>query len=143
VEAVFDYATTPANAPEWHPNSLGVSGDIDHSLESGERFTEELVVFAGRRVRATWTGVERVFPSRWVIAGTLGRVARGTITATFRAQEDGTFYERDFVYTMANPVLALMDRLLLRRHGEATARQAVRELKDTLESHSEVGPHTP
>jgi len=47
VEAVFDYATTPANAPKWHPTSLGVSGEIDHSVEKGERFTEELRVFAG------------------------------------------------------------------------------------------------
>jgi uncharacterized protein YndB with AHSA1/START domain len=138
-EAVFDYATTPTNAPQWHPTSVGVSGDIDHSLKEGERSTEELVVFAGRRVRATWTMVERIFPSRWMIEGTPGPLARGTITTTFSAQANGTFYEREFVYTMANPVLVLMDWLVLHRHGEAAAQQAVRTLRNTLESHSQAG----
>ena len=138
MEAVFDYATTPANAPKWHPTSLGVSGDIDHSVESGERFTEELQVFAGRRVLASWTCVERTFPRRWVIEGTLGNIARGTITSTFHAHGDGTLYEREFVYTVAKPVLIPIDRLLLRRRAEAEARQAVRQLKELLEGQSDV-----
>ena len=136
VERVFDYATTPANAPKWHPTSLGVGGQIDHSTERGERFTEDLQVLAGRQVRATWTGLERTFPHRWVIEGTLGGLARGTITNTFRAQDDGTFYEREFVYTMANPLLVPINWLILRRRGEAEAREALRRLKETLESHS-------
>lgn len=139
-EAVFDYATTPANAPKWHPTSLGVSEDIDHSVESGERFTEELQVFAGRRVLASWTCVERIFPRRWVIEGTLGKIARGTITNTFRPQDDGTLYEREFVYTVAIPVLIPIDRLLLRRRAEAEASQALRLLKELLESQSDVVP---
>lgn len=140
VEAVFDYATTPANAPDWHPTSLGVSGEIDHPVEKGERFTEELQVLAGRRVLASWTCVERTFPRTWVIEGTLGNIARGTITSRFRPQEDGTLYEREFVYSMANPLLVPIDWLVLRRRADAEARRAVRQLKERLETKSQVGP---
>ena len=41
IEAVFAFVTTPAYWPSWHPSSLGVSGATDHSLEVGERVTEE------------------------------------------------------------------------------------------------------
>jgi uncharacterized protein YndB with AHSA1/START domain len=136
VEAVFEYATTPANAPQWHPTSFGVSGEVDHSLETGERFTEELLVAAGRRVRANWTTVERIPPRRWVIEGTIGGLARGTITQTLRAQGNGTVYEREFVYKMANPILVPIDWLILRRRGTAEATQAVRRLKQLLENPS-------
>ena len=44
---VFDYVTTPAHWPTWHPSSLGVSGAVDHSLDIGEQATEEFRVAAG------------------------------------------------------------------------------------------------
>src|SRR6478735_4251189 len=33
---VFDYVTTPAHWPTWHPSSLAVSGAVDHPLDPGE-----------------------------------------------------------------------------------------------------------
>lgn len=35
---VFDYVTTPANWPRWHPSSLAVSGATDHPLRVGVRW---------------------------------------------------------------------------------------------------------
>src|SRR5438045_2342634 len=35
IGAVFDYITTPANWPAWHPASRAVSGSVDHSLLIG------------------------------------------------------------------------------------------------------------
>ncbi len=37
IETVFDYVTTPATWPMWHPSSEGVRGAIDHSLQVGEQ----------------------------------------------------------------------------------------------------------
>ncbi len=133
IEEVFDYATTPGNWPDWHPSSLGVSGATDHSLEPGEQVTEKFRV-AGRRGQVVWTVREREAPRRWTIAGEIeGGGGSGTITYTTTRREGATLFERDFVYEMPNPLLALLDRLVLRRRVEAETGEALRRLKDVLE----------
>jgi uncharacterized protein YndB with AHSA1/START domain len=132
IEEVFDYVTTPGNWPSWHPSSLGVSGATDHSLQVGEEVTEEFLV-AGRRGRVGWTVREREAPRRWVIDGKVEAGGRGTITYTLTPHHAGTTFEREFVYTVPNPLLRLLDRLVLRRRIEAESAEALRRLKEALE----------
>lgn len=132
IEQVFDYVTTPGNWPEWHPSSLGVRGATDHSLEPDEQVTEEYLV-AGRRGSVVWTVRERTAPRRWVIEGQVAGGGGGTITYTLTPQDGGTLFERDFVYTMPNLLLALLNSLVLRRRVEAESTEALRRLKDVLE----------
>ena len=132
METVFNYVTTPGNWPQWHPSSRGVSGATDHSLEIGEQVTEKFLI-GGRRGQVTWTVRDRVFPQRWVIEGTVaGAAGKGTITYTLRADEHGTLFEREFIYTMANPLLSLLGWLVVRRHMETESLQAVQQLKQVL-----------
>ena len=132
VEKLYEYVTTPGNWPAWHPSSLGVSGATDHSLEPGEKVTEEYRV-AGRRGRVVWTVRERVAPRRCTIDGEVDGGGRGTITYTLTPDASGTLFERDFVYAMPNALLALLDRLVLRRRVEAESAEALRRLKGVLE----------
>ena len=132
IEVVFDYVTTPGNWPEWHPSSLGVSGTTDHSLEPGEQVTEEYRV-AGRRGRVTWIVREREAPRRWVIEGLTGGGDGGKIAYTLASREGGTAFEREFVYSGSNPLLALLDKLVLRRRISAESAVALRRLKNVLE----------
>ncbi len=132
IERVFDYVTTPGNWPRWHPSSLGVSGATDHSLHPGEQVTEEYRV-AGRRGRVVWTVREREAPRRWVIDGQVEGGGGGTITYALTPLNGGTTFEREFVYTMPNLLLALLDRLVLRRRVEAESAEALRRLKRVLE----------
>lgn len=132
VERAFDYVTTPGNWPAWHPSSLKVSGATDHSLKPGEQVTEEFYV-AGRRGRVVWTAREREAPRRWVIEGQVQGGGSGTITYILTPHADGTTFEREFAYTMPNPLLALLDRLVLRRRVEAQSTEALRRLKQVLE----------
>jgi uncharacterized protein YndB with AHSA1/START domain len=132
VERVFEYATTPGNWPEWHPSSLGVSGATDHSLEPGEQVTEEFRV-AGRRGRVEWTVRERTVPRRWVIEGKVKSGGSGTITYTLIPDTGGTTFEREFVYATPNGLLALLDRLVLRRRIEVESAEALGRLKAALE----------
>lgn len=132
VERVFDYVTTPGNWPEWHPSSLGVSGATDHSLEPGEQVTEKFRA-AGRRGSVVWTVRERVPPRRWVIEGLVEGGGGGTIAYTLTSHDGATTFERDFAYTMPNALLALLDRLVLRRRVETESAEALRRLKDVLE----------
>jgi uncharacterized protein YndB with AHSA1/START domain len=135
IQRVFDYVTTPGNWPEWHPSCLGVSGATDHSLEPGEKVTEEFRV-AGRRGRVLWTVREREFPSHWVIDGRAEGGGGGTITYTLKPHNGDTTFERELVYTMPNLLLALLDRLVLRRRVEAESAEALWRLKQVLERRS-------
>ena len=131
-EEVFAYVTTPGHWPEWHPSSLGVTGATGHSLVVGEEATESFLV-AGRRGKARWTVQEREEPRRWVIFGQVEGGGTGTITYTLTPQDGGTFFEREFTYEMNNPLLALLDTLILRRRIEAESTEALRRLKARLE----------
>ena len=131
-ETLFEYVTTPGNWPVWHPSSLGVSGATDHSLGPGEKVAEEYSV-AGRRGRVVWTVRERVAPRRWTIDGEVDGGGGGTITYTLTPDAGGTLFERDFVYAMPNALLALLDRLVLRRRVEAESEEALGRLKGALE----------
>jgi uncharacterized protein YndB with AHSA1/START domain len=132
IEQVFDYVTTPGNWPDWHPSSLHVSGATDHSLEPGEQVTEEFRV-AGRHGRVVWTVRGRDAPLSWVIDGQVEGGGGGTITYTLTPHEEGTTFEREFVYRMSNPLLALLDRLVLRRRVERESAEALRRLKEVME----------
>jgi uncharacterized protein YndB with AHSA1/START domain len=132
-EEVFSYVTTPGHWPEWHPSSLGVTGATDHSLAVGEEVTESFLV-AGRRGKATWTVREREEPHRWVIVGQVEGGGTGTITYTLAPQEGGTAFERDFTYKMNTLLLALLDTLILRRRIEGESDEALRRLKERLET---------
>jgi uncharacterized protein YndB with AHSA1/START domain len=133
VEQVFEYITTPANWPRWHPSSLAVSGATDHSLTIGEQVTEKYQV-AGRRGEVVWTVRASEAPYRWVIEGTIADGGGGgTIVYTLAPRIDGTFFTREFTYTMPNRLLALLDWLVLRRRVAAESAEALHRLKEALE----------
>ena len=133
-ERVFDYVTTPGHWPDWHPSSLGVSGSTDHSLEPGEQVTEQFLV-AGNRGTVVWTVRERDCPRRWVIDGTIrGRDSGGTVAYQLTSRDGGTFFEREFTYPSPNLLFALLDRLIFRRRVQAESEEALRRLKQKLES---------
>jgi hypothetical protein len=111
---------------------LGVEGATDHSLEPGEQVTEKYRV-AGRRGRVVWTVREREAPRRWVIDGWVEGDGSGTITYALTPHLEGTTFERDFVYAMPNPLLAVLDWLVLRRRVDAESTEALRRLKDVPE----------
>jgi hypothetical protein len=93
-----------------------------------------LMVSYGRTVgRVVWSVRERVAPRRWVIDGRVEGGGSGTITYTVTPHADGTTFERELVYTVPNPLLRLLDRLVLRRRIEADSAEALRRLKDVLE----------
>ena len=133
VAEVFDYVTTPAHWLVWHPSSLGLQGATDHSLQVGEEVTEEFRV-AGRKGSVTWKVVARNAPSRWAIAGKVAAGGTGTITYTLERVPGGTAFRREFAYAMPNAFTALLDRLFVRRRIEAESKEAVRRLKQALET---------
>src|SRR5438270_4373031 len=132
METVFNFVTDPGDWPQWHPSSLGVSGATGHSLEKGEQVTEEFLV-AGRRGKVTWTVRERLFPQLWSIEGNIaGSGGQGLVKYTLHPRDNGTLFEREFIYSMSSPLSVLLDRLFIRRRIQAESWQAVRQLKQVL-----------
>ena len=94
-QRVFEFVTTPANWPLWHPSSVKVTGAVDHPLQPGEQVTEEFVV-AGQSGKAVWTVRECSAPHHWLIDGVAENGNRATITYTLRPQDGGTSFERNW-----------------------------------------------
>ncbi len=133
IETVYSYVTTPANWPRWHPSSLAVHGDTDHSLAAGEAVTEDYRV-AGREGQVVWTVVERDAPRRWVIDGRIvGRSTGGTVTYHLTPQGNSTHFKRTFEYPTPGLRFRILDWLFLHRQVQAESAEAVRHLKTVLE----------
>jgi uncharacterized protein YndB with AHSA1/START domain len=137
IEPVFDFITTPANWPQWHPASVSVGGNADHSLLPAEAVTENISV-AGRRGQITWLVRERGAPHRWVIDGAGKNGGHATITYTLTRHPAGTNFERELVYAMPNPLLAVLDWLIIRSRMKADSVEALQRLKRLLESSGEI-----
>jgi uncharacterized protein YndB with AHSA1/START domain len=133
IEQVFDFITTPATWPQWHPASVSVSKDANHSMLPGEEITENISV-AGHRGQVTWLVRERSAPRRWVIDGTGKDGGRATITYTLTQHPVGTNFERELIYAMPNPLLAMLDWLIIRSRMKTASVEALQRLKHQLES---------
>jgi uncharacterized protein YndB with AHSA1/START domain len=131
IAEVFDYVTTPANWPVWHPASIAVSGSSDHPLWHGEEVTEEFVA-GGRRGRATWRVTSREAPHYWRIEASSPQ-GQAAIVYQLSAEGADTVFKRDLGYKMPNAWLALLDILVLRRRMDRESRIALRRLKGVLE----------
>jgi uncharacterized protein YndB with AHSA1/START domain len=133
-DEVFEYVSTPANWPKWHPSSLGVTGAIDHSLEIGEACTEAYRV-AGSEGSCVWTVIERDPGKYWKIAGkVIGRPSAGTVAYRIGPHEEGTFFEREFDYDTPTAGLTEEQQKAARKMIEAESREAVTNLKAVLEA---------
>ena len=132
-QEVFDYVTTPANWPRWHPSSLAVRGAIDHPLAQGESVVEDFLV-AGRRGTVTWTVVAREAPVRWSIDGVnAGSRGGGTVTYALQPEGAGTRFTRVLTYHMPNLLAGILDHFGVRERVAAESAEAVARLKAVLE----------
>jgi hypothetical protein len=130
---VFDYITTPAHWPEWHPSSLAVTGPgADHPALVGEEMTEEFQV-AGRRGSVLWRVVEREVPTRWVIDGVIaGRSNGGRISYELAGARGGTDLTRTFTYPTPGILFELADKVIVKRRVKAESAEALKRLAKRL-----------
>jgi hypothetical protein len=131
IDAVYEYVTTPASWPEWHPASRSVSGAVDHSLTVGEEVTEAFVA-AGRPGQCVWRVTERQAPRLWTITTSTPQID-ATIAYRLSADAGETVFERDITYAPATLWFRILDRLVLRRRMEHESRAALFAAKKMLE----------
>lgn len=132
--AVFDFFTTPANAPRWHPASVSVAGAVNHQAKLGETFSEDLVGAAGVRGRAEWQVVAHEAPHLWRIELRSASVPmEASVALRFHAEQGATMVERDVQYHYRSPWFRLLDALLLRRSNKRDGDEGLRQAKRLLE----------
>jgi hypothetical protein len=73
-----------------------------------------------------------------VIDGTGKDGGYATIAYTLSPHPDGTTFDRELVYAMPNPLLAVLDWLIIRSRMKADSAEALRRLKRLLESNGEI-----
>ena len=67
-----------------------------------------------------------------IIEGEVEGGGGGTITYVLTPDGNSTRFERTFVYTMPNRLLAFLDRLFIRRLMDASSDRALRQLRQVL-----------
>jgi uncharacterized protein YndB with AHSA1/START domain len=128
---VFDYITTPANWPKWHPASRSVRGAVDHSLLPGEQVAEEFVV-GGRAGSCVWQVTKREAPYLWAIAASTPQ-GGAEICYRLARQGEGTLFERELKYSVSGVWFEILDSLLMRRRMRRESCIALGRLKVRLE----------
>jgi hypothetical protein len=129
-EEVFDYVTTPANWPVWHPASVSVSGSSDHPLRLGEEIVEEFVA-GGRSGRATWRVTRRKAPHHWRIEASS---PQGQAVISYLLSAEGGIPCSDAIWaTRCRMSGSPCSMLVLRRRMDRESRIALLRLKVVLE----------
>lgn len=133
IAIIYDYATTPANWPNWHPASFAVTGNAGRSLGLGEEVVEEFKA-AGYRGRARWRVTRRKAPYLWTIEASPPEGGWARIEYALSAENGAVLFERELTYKMPNRWLALLDVCAIRRRMARESRLALQRLKDILEA---------
>jgi len=132
-DRVFNYVTTPANWPRWHPASRAVRGVTDRTPKVDESVVETFEI-AGRRGDATWTTVELDPPRRWVIVSGAPGSSYARLVYTLSAKDDGTIWERDLTYRGPNLLFGLLNVLQIRAVMESDSAKALANVKREVEA---------
>jgi len=131
-QQVFDYVTTPALWPEWHPSSLRLGTGADRPLKAGTHFEED-VRTAGREGHLRWQ-VRRCEPPRlWVADAEVDNGAQLTLSYRVSPDDHGALFERELVYTLPHVFLRVLNLLLLRRRIARESALSLQQLKQRLE----------
>lgn len=131
---VFDYLTTAANWPEWHPATAWIKGDAtSHPAVRGEVITER-VKHGPVRDTFDWTVEECRPPERWAIRGK-GRMfgQKVLITYDLSPENGGTKWVRKMTFFFPG-AYACLDKLLLNGILQRNSEEALRRLKEVLEN---------
>ena len=96
---VFDYISTPALWPTWHPATVAVREVPDRPLRRGETVVETIAV-AGRRTDTRWTVVDCVPPSRWEIV-TENPQGSARIVYQIEPAGSGSMFQRTLMFRSA------------------------------------------
>lgn len=102
IAMVFNYVTTPAWWPIYHPTSRKVEPFLTQSLQAGETTVETCILDPLGRIKFVihWEGTENDGCTRFKMEGRAKQFggAEGIITYNLREDKGATYFERVFEY---------------------------------------------
>ncbi|MGC7403955.1 SRPBCC family protein [Pandoraea pneumonica] len=138
-QAVYNYVTTAANWPKWHPASLAVEGATEHPLGLGDEVAEEFRL-AGRHGIIHWKVVEAQAPSTWRIEGEVNRRPSGEVRYKLTPEGTGTRFERDFIYRTPNLLFLVLDPIFIGPRVRAESAQGATQLTQIFDAMASSAP---
>jgi uncharacterized protein YndB with AHSA1/START domain len=130
---VFDYATTPKHWPQYHPNSLGVSGVTERPVQLGD-VTRERASLMGREIEGDWKVVEHAPPQKvvWDIQSADGQSSMRLMYA-FEEKDGGTQFTRDLEFHVAAIAGTPLEEVFA-NYMRGESEKAVQNLKKVMET---------
>lgn len=130
--AIFDLVTTAKYWTQWHPATVGVSGQIDKPMQLGDVIRERAKI-GGTIAENDWTVTEWERPSRVVLAMPNTRLGDLQITYRFTPNDGGVNFVRELVFDASAfaPVIAGM----LMEQMESDSQIAVERIKHMVEAY--------
>lgn len=132
-QVVYDYVTTPATWPKWHPASLAVEGATERPLGLGGEVAEEFRL-AGRHGIIHWKVVEAQPPLTWRIEGEVNRRPSGEVRYKLTPEGTGTRFERDFIYRTPNLLFLVLDPIFIGPRVRAESAQGALQLTQAFDA---------
>ncbi len=131
IEQVFDYVSTPARWPEWHPSSLRLEPGAETPLSVGSHFEEDISA-GGREAHLSWTVIECQRPRIWIAKARADNGVTLRLEYRLTAEGGGTVFTRLLSYELPGLLLKLYNRVLGQRRIECESVQSLRQLRDVL-----------
>ncbi len=134
IENTFNFATTPSFWPDYHPLSVNVEPAMEYSPELGTEFYEVVNVLFIKQ-KFLWKVVKKTDPSLFEISGFVKGFFGGKalITYTLTEKENKTVFHRQFTFERNNPLLKILDWLIIDKLAIYDGRQALLGIKKHVE----------
>ena len=130
LQAVFDFATTHKHWPQYHPNSLGVSGVTERSVQVGD-VTRERANLAGNVGEGDWLCVARLEP--YQVVWTINNPGfKATLIYAFESEGEGTRFTR--ILAFHAPTMPEAARPQFAAYMQGESEKAVQNLKRIMEN---------
>ncbi|MES2298276.1 MAG: SRPBCC family protein [Pseudomonadota bacterium] len=138
-EDVFNYATTPAHWPKWHPSSLRLQGDTAHPTLGGAQFEEDIRA-GGRTGHIQWRVAACEVGKVWVADAASSNGVTLRVTYRVSPAGEGTLFERTLSYSIQGLWLKILNVLILRRRIERESALSLQQLKAVMEKADALRP---
>lgn len=128
--AIFDLVTTARYWPQWHPATVGVSGQIDNPMRFGDVIRERALI-GGMEAENDWTVTRLERPHLIVLSMPKTRLGDLLISYTFEPREGGVEFVRELEYDASGFTPELQSRIEQQMHSDSA--EALRRIKGFVE----------
>lgn len=136
VNAIFDFVTTAKYWTQWHPATVGVSGQIENAMRLGDVIRERAKIGAAIGEN-DWTVTEWEQNKRVVLLMPNTRLGDLQITYAFIEKNGGVEFTRELMYDASAFPQAIADALA--QQMDSDSRIATEHIQEMFEARSGHG----